>query len=121
MALPSMPVCRVPCIWHGILVTPWSVQAIFTVVPVRFVRALYHLCIPQQHHTAGLQGQQLFDTISVFIFASAVCFLCLVNAGALYFWMKDLTQEFLKLHVIATAVEILDKVLQLKLVNNPKK
>ena len=25
--------------------------------------------------------------------------------------MKDLTQEFLKLHVIATAIEILDKVL----------
>ena len=33
-----------------------------------------------------------------------------VCAGTLYFWMKDLTQEFLKLHVIATAVEILDKV-----------
>ena len=32
------------------------------------------------------------------------------HAGTLYFWMKDLTQEFLKLHVIAMAVEILDKV-----------
>ena len=32
------------------------------------------------------------------------------TSGTLYFWMKDLTQEFLKLHVIAMAVEILDKV-----------
>ena len=85
-------------------------QAIFTLVPVRFVQAVYHLFVPIRGSKAGVQGQQLFDTICVAIFASAVFFLHFVNAGALYFWMKDLTQEFLKLHVIATAVEILDKV-----------
>lgn len=87
-------------------------QAIFTVVPVRFLRACLHACSPQSRaeRNPGLQGQQLFDAICVFIFASAVLFLRVLNAGALYFWMKDLTQEFLKLHVIATAVEILDKV-----------
>ena len=86
------------------------VQAVFTVVPVRCVRAAAHCCLPARGRTAGMKGQQLCDAICICIFASAVFFLRLVNAGALYFWMKDLTQEFLKLHVIATAVEILDKV-----------
>ena len=31
-------------------------------------------------------------------------------SGRSYFWMKDMTQEFLKLHVIYTAVDILDKI-----------
>jgi Eukaryotic membrane protein family len=34
-----------------------------------------------------------------------------LDAGAMYFWMKDLTQEFLKLSIIYSSVEILDKVL----------
>ena len=33
-----------------------------------------------------------------------------LDAGAMYFWMKDLTQEFLKLSIIYSSVEILDKV-----------
>ena len=34
----------------------------------------------------------------------------LLPAGTIYFWLKDLTQEFLKLHVVHSAVEIFDKV-----------
>ncbi len=32
-----------------------------------------------------------------------------LDAGAMYFWMKDLTQEFLKLSIIYSSLEILDK------------
>lgn len=32
-----------------------------------------------------------------------------VDAGAMYFWLKDLTQEFLKLSIIYSSLEILDK------------
>ena len=32
-----------------------------------------------------------------------------LDAGALYFWIKDLTQEFLKLSIIYSSVEIFDK------------
>lgn len=32
-----------------------------------------------------------------------------LDAGAMYFWMKDLTQEFLKLSIIYSSVEIFDK------------
>ena len=48
--------------------------------------------------------------ICVGIFACTVVFLKQLNAGAMYFWIKDLTQEFLKLQVIYTAVEMVDKV-----------
>ena len=41
-------------------------------------------------------------------------FLRQLNAGAIYFWIKDLTQEFLKLQVIYTAVEMFDKVRHLR-------
>ena len=58
-----------------------------------------------------MKGDQLFDIICVGIFACTVLFLKHLNAGAIYFWIKDLTQEFLKLQVIYTAVEMFDKVM----------
>jgi hypothetical protein len=58
-----------------------------------------------------LKGDQLFDIICVGIFACTVLFLKHLNAGAIYFWIKDLTQEFLKLQVIYTAVEMFEKVM----------
>lgn len=42
--------------------------------------------------------------------AAQVASLQRLDAGAMYFWMKDLTQEFLKLSIIYSSVEILDKV-----------
>lgn len=57
-----------------------------------------------------LQGQQLADVLCVAMFAATFGFLWCLDAGAIYFWMKDLTQEFLKLQVIYTAVEMFDKV-----------
>lgn len=41
---------------------------------------------------------------------AAVALLRRLNAGAMYFWIKDLTQEFLKLSIIYSSVEIFDKV-----------
>jgi hypothetical protein len=58
----------------------------------------------------GLQGDQLYDLLCVFIFVATVAFLRFLPSGTIYFWLKDLTQEFLKLHVIHGAVEIFDKV-----------
>lgn len=86
-------------------------QATFTLLPVRFARAVS--CLVKQQLRKGscsLKGDQLFDIICVGIFVSTVLFLKHLNAGAIYFWIKDLTQEFLKLQVIYTAVEMFDKV-----------
>lgn len=65
----------------------------------------------RQKGTNRLKGDQLFDIICVGIFMVTVLFLRHLNAGAIYFWIKDLTQEFLKLQVIYTAVELFDKVI----------
>ena len=62
------------------------------------------------HKKLKLQGQQLTDILCVVIFGASLLILNSLDAGAIYFWMKDLTQEFLKLQVIYTAVEIFDKV-----------
>ena len=58
----------------------------------------------------SLHGDQLFDMLCVFIFGATIAFLRFLPAGTIYFWLKDLTQEFLKLHVVHGAVEIFDKV-----------
>ena len=86
-------------------------QATFTLLPLRFAKAVS--CVVRQQLRKGscsLEGDQLFDIICVGIFACTVLFLRHLNAGAIYFWIKDLTQEFLKLQVIYTAVELFDKV-----------
>lgn len=86
-------------------------QAAFTLLPLRFMRAVSCLVgQPCQTGTSKLKGDQLFDMICVGIFIVTVLFLRHLNAGAIYFWIKDLTQEFLKLQVIYTAVELFDKV-----------
>lgn len=85
----------------------------FTILPIRFVRALHSVGAFDQrgkHRKMKLQGQQLTDVLCVAMFALTFLFLNSLDAGAIYFWMKDLTQEFLKLQVIYTAVEIFDKV-----------
>lgn len=75
------------------------------------MRAVSCLVSQQRHQGASrLKGDQLFDMICVGIFLVTVLFLRHLNAGAIYFWIKDLTQEFLKLQVIYTAVELFDKV-----------
>lgn len=66
-----------------------------------------------RHGASGrlrLRGDQLYDLLCVLIFLGTVLFLWRLNAGALYFWMKDLTHEFLKLSVLFTALELSDKV-----------
>lgn len=63
---------------------------------------------------ARAQGDQLFDCICVGLHLAAVGLLWRLNAGAMYFWIKDLTQEFLKLSIIYSSVEIFDKVPRLQ-------
>lgn len=64
-----------------------------------------------------IRGDQLYDVLGVLIFLGTVFFLWHFNAGMLYFWMKDLTQEFLKLSVLFTALELSDKVYEVLLIH----
>lgn len=92
-------------------------QAVFTVLPVRFARAALAVlrCVAgrrpgRRPRAGGLAADQLFDVLCVLIFSALFGVMRLLPAGAIYFWLKDLTQEFLKLHVVHSAVEIFDKV-----------
>jgi len=92
---------------------------VFTVLPVRFARAaaaaarraLGRRPAPgaARPRAGGLAADQLFDVLCVLIFGATFAVLRRLPAGAIYFWLKDLTQEFLKLHVVHSAVEIFDK------------
>jgi hypothetical protein len=55
-------------------------------------------------------GAQLYDFLCVLLLLGAVGMLSLIKPGVIYYWMKDITSEFLKIQVIFTALEILDKV-----------
>ncbi len=81
-------------------------QSIFTLLPVRVCGAFIDVI----RRKGVMRGDQLFDIITVGIFSATVLFLWSLNAGTIYFWMKDLTQEFLKLHVMYSALELGDKV-----------
>jgi len=107
---------------------------IFTVLPLRVLTSLFLLyrlmlsrmgiCSPpstgthQGKHGSPkkvsksmlLRGDQIFDLICVTIFVIMILFLWHVRAGAIYFWVKELTQEFLKLSVLHTALELGDKI-----------
>ncbi|KAL4429378.1 hypothetical protein ABPG77_005152 [Micractinium sp. CCAP 211/92] len=65
---------------------------------------------PTRRRGARLRGDQLFDLLCAAMSLGVVLFLWNLNAGTLYFWMKDLTQELLKLSVLYTALELSDKI-----------
>lgn len=57
-----------------------------------------------------LPGAQLYDLLCALLMLAAVAVLSQIKPGVLYYWMKDITSEFLKIQVLFTALEILDKV-----------
>eukprot|EP00884_Botryococcus_braunii_P003394 jgi/Botrbrau1/13055/Bobra.0187s0017.1 len=112
-------------ILYELLVCLDTFLAMFTILPVRFVVAVLQLAVrglgqrmgrgPAAGSSASegppVTGAQLFDILCVAIFALTIAFLQMVNAGSIYYWMKDLTREFLKLQVIHAVLEILDRIL----------
>jgi hypothetical protein len=101
----------------------------FTLLPIRVVLAicsLFQTPIPAKHPspaaspiasppspgpwTRRVRGDQLFDVLCATMFSVVVAFLWNLRAGSIYFWVKDLTQEFLKISVLQTALELSDKI-----------
>jgi hypothetical protein len=58
----------------------------------------------------ALRGDQIYDLLCALMFSFVVTFLWRLKAGSIYYWVKDLTQEFLKLSVLQTALELSDKI-----------
>lgn len=52
----------------------------------------------------------MFDLLCLLILLGVSVCLRTVRPGWLYYWLKDITNEFLKMSVLSTAFEIADKV-----------
>lgn len=97
-------------------------QGALTVLPLRCLRSMWQLLISLSQSAivgkrsssssskAVLSGAQLYDLLCVMLLLAAVLMLSLIKPGVIYYWMKDITTEFLKIQVLFSALEILDKV-----------
>jgi hypothetical protein len=119
-ALISVPYHLERLVVLGNTVCLTSFLSIFTVLPLRVMSAVWTgiaillgkvgiLSRKSGQSSRRLRGDQIFDLISIVIFSVLVLFLWNIKAGAIYFWVKELTQEFLKLSVLHTALELSDK------------
>ncbi|GIL72082.1 hypothetical protein Vretimale_483 [Volvox reticuliferus] len=62
-------------------------------------------------HTPRLSGSQVYDMVCLAILFLATAALRAVRPGSIYYWLKDITSEFLKMSVLSTAFDMLDKIL----------
>lgn len=97
--------------WFGCLICLISTISHLTLLPVRVVRAVQtwrrsHKSISER----GIRGNQLFDIVCLAILLAAAVCMCRLRPGFIYYWMKDITSEFLKIQVVYSALEIADKV-----------
>ncbi|KFM29027.1 TAPT1-like protein [Auxenochlorella protothecoides] len=96
----------------GVLVCLDSFLSIFTLVPLRLALAL---------GAGPLTGPQLYDLLLLGMFGCMMAFITSLNVGSIYYWLKDLTHEFLKLSVLYTALELSDKAMVFSVALNSKK
>lgn len=109
-ALLSVPYQLERLLWFGMTLCLDSFLAIFTLLPLRVAAALSSLVAGVALRKPSLRGDQLFDLLCAVMFGGMVAFLWRLKPGTIYFWVKDLTQEFLKLSVLHTALELCDKI-----------
>lgn len=114
-ALLAVPFQLERLVWLGIALCLDSFLSIFAFLPLRVAGAVATagLSVLQSGRSGGgarLRGDQLFDMLCAGMFLAVVVFLWHLKAGVIYFWVKELTQEFLKLSVLHTALELGDKV-----------
>ena len=122
-ALLAVPFQLERLLWLGVAIASDSFLSVFTVLPLRVLGALATIALgfpyrrspppPQlRPHPIRLQlrGDQIYDLLCAAMFAIVVVFLWTLKAGSIYYWVKDMTQEFLKLSVLQTALELSDKI-----------
>lgn len=121
-ALISVPYHLEMMIALGSMVCLNSFMAIFTLLPLRGIKACWTLVQllmaktvrkkskSATHTSSNLRGDQIFDLICICMFSIMFTFMWHIKAGSIYFWVKELTQEFLKLSVLHTALELSDKI-----------
>ena len=117
-ALMAVPFQLERLLWLGMTVCLDSFLAVFTVLPLRVIGAVGTILLGMLRSMTGrrkrpgpvIRGDHIYDLLCAAMFATVVVFLWKLKAGSIYYWVKDLTQEFLKLSVLLTALELSDKV-----------
>lgn len=118
-ALMAVPFQLERLLWLGMAVCLDSFLAVFTVLPLRVIGAVGNVLLwmlrsvtgrQRKQPGGGIRGDHIYDLLCAVMFATVVIFLWKLKAGSIYYWVKDLTQEFLKLSVLLTALELSDKV-----------
>jgi hypothetical protein len=127
-ALLAVPFQLERLVWLGLALCADSFLAVFTLLPLRVAAALWALgaglarrarggrgggsapASAADQETGLLRGDQIFDLLCAAMFAAVVAFVWSVRAGLLYFWVKEMTHEFLKLSVLQSALELGDKI-----------
>lgn len=84
-----------------------SFLGMLTVLPWRCAETIMH----RRKKGLGNLGSRLFDLMCAAIVLAATTCLRMLKPGSIYYWMKDITGEFLKLQVVFTGLDICDKVL----------
>jgi hypothetical protein len=97
-------------------------QGTFTLLPLRCFWALLTLASAPSARARTkaatyapgggrlLPGNQLYDLACVALLGASLWTLLLLPPGRIYYWMKDVISEFLRIQVLFTALELLDKV-----------
>lgn len=97
----------------GALICFDSFLAVITLIPTRALYAIGQgirsIFLHKKRPTVC--GSQLYDVICFIILLASSWCLLLLKPGIIYYWMKDITSEFLKIQVVFSALEILDKIL----------
>ncbi len=73
-------------------------------MPYRVIRALPSL------FKGRARGDQIYDTMCIVIFLTSVAIMRNLKAGSIYYWMKDISAEVLKITALHNAVQIGDMV-----------
>lgn len=99
----------------GLTICLNSFLSVFALLPIRVIAAIVKLAnisigAKSFQSKKGLRGDQMYDLLCALMFALLVSFLWSIRAGSIYFWVKDMTQEFLKLSVLHSALDLSDKI-----------
>ena len=106
-------------LWLGFTICLDSFLSVFALLPVRIGVALFTLIrtnVYERYYygdrssSQRLRGDQIYDLLCAAMFVCLVACLWSIRAGSIYFWVKDMTQEFLKLSVLHSALDLSDKI-----------
>eukprot|EP01026_Neomeris_dumetosa_P060434 TRINITY_DN5699_c0_g1_i3.p1 TRINITY_DN5699_c0_g1~~TRINITY_DN5699_c0_g1_i3.p1 ORF type:complete len:642 (+),score=52.05 TRINITY_DN5699_c0_g1_i3:89-1927(+) len=102
--------CKVPyqfelLMWFGMSLCNDSFLSVFSLVPFRAVKGVISLV-----RGKGIRGDQLFDIVCLFVLVVSSWLVMSIEARTIYYWIKDVTSEFLKLHALHNLIAIIDMV-----------